>query len=395
MTKDVRYNNIVYRVNHPGKIVRANINHYLDQLSDGKLIFTRSLNKYFTNNYGISIEEYFNIVVNNGIYPVCKSCGSKAEFTNLLKGYSDICPECGRHIEVPKIEKIDGTCECCGKDIQDTDLNKKICNECRGMNYDPSDFSFVLVNGFKIYHSGVIAKASSNEYLDQIDNSTIIHNLKNFLEYLIDKYNLSEREYYNLVVHNDIGYNHVCENNECSNLTEFLGLNLGYKRFCSNKCGMSSRGDLSKNFKSYYDRLNETIEIRGKDNKRKKIFTKMTKSEIISLMYHGYKCYSGKYGSRYSKSYLYYSEFKYDDSVFKIGISVNPEDRWSKAKYINCKILAEGTVEYISNLEFMIKKKFIDRLVLESEYPTETFRKESYNEITEYINEIIKSDITL
>lgn len=381
-------NDIKYNIKCPGKILRHNVNHYVDQLSDNdELIFTRQLNNYLLNKYNLTIREYYNLVVygNKDHKIICNKCGNELKFVNLLYGYSNKCNICK---SINLINNSNNNCSCCGRELNEKNhsANCRLCDDCNGKNFQDNS-NFIELNGNKIYHYGIIAKVTHDTYLDQFNNTTKVRYLSRFIEYINTNYNLSQKDYYNLVVKGDLSYSHTCENKGCNNTTDFINLNLGYKRFCCKGCGYSSRGDLSGNFKSYYDKLNKSVAIIN--NKRKKIFKLMSKEEIIMLMYHGYRCYSGKYSSKYPKAYLYYAEFNDNSEIFKIGISVNTSDRWYKAGYKNPRVLHEGSVEEISKLEYTIKKTFIDNLVLESEYPTETFKLSDYDLIINFINSII------
>lgn len=380
-------NDIKYTIKSPGKILRKDKNHYIDQLSEDSLIFSRQLNNYLHDKYNLTIKEYYNLIMygDKDYKVLCKNCNSELNFISLSNGYSSKCNECNF---IDLNNNIDNKCKCCGIELNNDNYHSRnyLCDNCNGKTFSYSS-EFINISGYTVYYPGIIAKITYNIYLDQFNNFTEIYNLSKFNKYINETYSLSQKEYYNIVVKGDISYSHSCENPGCTNKTEFIDLNHGYKRFCCKKCGFSSRGDLSGNFKSYYERLDKTVSIIN--NKRKKVFTLMSKEEIIMLMYHGYRCYSGKYGSKYDKAYLYYAEFDYNSNIFKIGISANISDRWCKAKYKNPRVLHEGSVEEIAKLEYTIKKNFVDNLVLESEYPTETFKISDYNLIINFINNII------
>lgn len=385
MNDDIKY------INNKGKILRSDKDHYIDQLDENSpLIFTRQLNNYLKNKYNLTIKEYYNIVIYGDKYysPKCDNCGEDLEFISLSCGYRNKCKNC-KFINSEGVTYQDGVCRSCGCEITDknTSINSNICDKCSGKSYIEDNNNYLYIDDYKIYYPGKIAKVRDNIYLDQLDGHTKIRILSKFIEYINNKYGLSDKEYYNLVVFNDMNYNKVCECPVCNNYTKFLNINNGYKRFCSNSCGLGSRGDMSGNFKSYYERLDKTV-IKV-NNKRKKNFSVMSEEEIISLMYHGYRCYSGKYGKKYDTAFLYYAEFDYNPGIFKIGISVNVKDRWYKAKYKNPRILYEGSVEDVSKLEYTIKKTFVKNLVLTSEYPTETFSINDYEKIINFINNII------
>lgn len=54
----------------------------------------------------------------------------------------------------------------------------------------------------------------------------------NMSRYLMDKYNLTQQQYYNIVVYRDINYINKCGYCECDNSTEFKTLLMGYRRGC-------------------------------------------------------------------------------------------------------------------------------------------------------------------
>lgn len=94
--------------------------------------------------------------------------------------------------------------------------------------------------------------------------------------------------------------------------------------------------------------------------------------------------------------YLYITDL--DNDRFKIGATKNLENRAKRNRYhglqyINPRILYTSTRIIIAEFEYLIKKKFIHKVVL----GTETYSKKDYDEILEFINdqiEIFNNNIT-
>jgi hypothetical protein len=71
-------NDIKYIIKSPGKILRKDKNHYVDQLSEDSLIFSRQLNNYLHDKYNLTIKEYYNLIMygDKDYKVLCKNCNN-------------------------------------------------------------------------------------------------------------------------------------------------------------------------------------------------------------------------------------------------------------------------------------------------------------------------------
>lgn len=97
----INYKGVDYKVISPGAILRLSKQSIVDQLSGDILIGNvESIQKHLTDLHGISVEDYYNIVVLKGIPEdrVCLDCGSKLRFRNLFDPYGEFCnKKCSTH----------------------------------------------------------------------------------------------------------------------------------------------------------------------------------------------------------------------------------------------------------------------------------------------------------
>lgn len=71
-----------------------------------------------------------------------------------------------------------------------------------------------------------------------------------FTSYIKKEYNLTPKEYYNIVVFNDINYRKICP--VCKlNEVEFIKISKGYRDFCSNRCVSNAPKTIINRFLSY------------------------------------------------------------------------------------------------------------------------------------------------
>lgn len=87
---------------------------------------------------------------------------------------------------------------------------------------------------------------------------------------------------------------------------------------------------------------------------------------------------------------FYVTYLEGNSKVFKIGVTKNINRRiknqYHSYKYKDSQVLFTGTREVVSDLEYVVKKKFIKKVVL----GTETFSISDYDEILEFIRYQIK-----
>lgn len=198
---------------------------------------------------------------------------------------------------------------------------------------------------------------NKGKYLDQIDNKTYISS--NYMSrYLRRKYNITTQEYYNLIMYGNINNTPKCY--LCGKPREFIKLSHGYKvrcHECVNLCHEEKIKEYKEGSRSYlsskvskkqiengtHNFINQDPSIRRKAeiNSGKNTFIKRAKIRGIT------------------KSYLYCGITR--DKDIKIGITFVGINRRAKAlKLLSVHLLTEGTPEYISDLEYGIKIKFLD-----------------------------------
>lgn len=100
---------------------------------------------------------------------------------------------------------------------------------------------------------------------------------------------------------------------------------------------------------------------------------------------------SYKYRGDINETCYFYITMLSDPDKFKIGVTTNIYNRSVKTryhgiKYINPIIMYSGTREIVSDLEYVVKKQFIKKVVL----GTETYSIKDYNDILEFIKYQIK-----
>lgn len=95
MKFEYTYNNIIYKVINPGRIVRINEIYYQNQLEDVNNDFSVKFTKRkpIFSKYGLTEQEYFNLVVYGDKYftPICKVHNKPLKFNGISYGYSEYC----------------------------------------------------------------------------------------------------------------------------------------------------------------------------------------------------------------------------------------------------------------------------------------------------------------
>lgn len=267
----------------------------------------------------MSEEDYYNLVVNGdrNFRPKCK-CGELLEFRGVVNGYH------------------------------------KLCRKCKGRNV-PYDDIVELIDGFEVHYPGLIAKASHNKFINQL-NGKVYGNSNIMLNDIYKDYKLTEIEYYNLVVYKDINYQPICSRDECNNKIPYRGLYEGYRNTCSTECTNIMRTS-EDNIYDLYDPMNQYI-----------IYSRFNKGKI---------------------SNLYITDVIDDPDHIKIGITINMSGRANSQNYINYRILFTGDSERVAWYEMLIKVKFI-KYRGNGKYKTESYPRYLESEILKYINKLVK-----
>lgn len=244
-----------------------------------------------------------------------------------------------------------------------------------------------------IINKGSIVMPTSQSYLDQIDGTTIVSS-KRIKSYLLERYNLTEDRYYNLVVYGNVDNYPKCQCPRCNNHRRFIRLSVGYGKYCSNECKNSSiltdivnkipwtddrrkkqsdntrRIQLKKVSDGTHNFLNQSDEHKFHAHLESSKYTFIKRAELRGIRY----------------GFLYYGLV--DDYNFKIGITfVSIESRASFLGLRTIHLLLNDSVEKVAEIECLIKIKFHDS----STYTDETFRIDKFREIINKISEILKS----
>lgn len=231
----------------------------------------------------------------------------------------------------------------------------------------------------KVYHNpGDIVFTGykmTKEYLDQLSEDIIYIKYNKLTKYLRDKYNLSQEEYYNLVVHGDKDFKHYCKCEGCNNEVRFKGLfsnQEGYYNCCSRKCNgayvanlLKSEGRLIMMTPEFRKIAVATIQKMHDEGKHPfgtvEVHARSRMTDFI----------------RKSKSrgreiaYLYVSFCTHTNELFKIGVTCdinNYHGMMNLHRLKGMRQLASGSVEYIADIEYKVKLHFNQR---EEYYPLE------------------------
>lgn len=226
----------------------------------------------------------------------------------------------------------------------------------------------------KIKHSGSIitsGSGSNTKYLDQLSDDDIWIGAYRIRKYLMDKYGLSPKDYYNLVVYGDINHIEYCS--VCGKPTAFDRLSAGYRTSCSRGCSAVLGG-------------NAIAPAMRDPNSKCKLACKEKLKELFSDGTHPFTSVEVHARSRMTdfinkgdpdKESWFYVAISNDDRI-KFGITDDPV-AYNANKCIYQKIhpLIKGTRKSVAYLEYSYKVHFNSRI--------EYFSKDKYSEMLEWI----------
>lgn len=234
---------------------------------------------------------------------------------------------------------------------------------------------------YTIVNSGHIMLLDGVLY-DQLDESLPIIPRKIVGYYIRKKYNLSQKDYYDLVVNGCGGLKHVCP--ICGKEVSFRGLTKG---FYDNTCSKSHAQALTAKLGTHH-----FIKEFGSMSNSAKIIT----SKRVKEGTHQFQDYRNRArnhrsvfvnkGNSDDVCYFYITKLKGRDGVLKIGITSDIEYRntmnqISGLEYIEYEILATGNRIEIADLEMNIKIDLHDYSIEGLEY----FNVSEYNLIKSYV----------
>lgn len=430
ITKEILFKDKTYTIHQPGSILSNRSGYFIDQIDGFTEVFAKNFRLYLRNKYDLTLEEYYCLVVfgtENDSSLYCPYCGSKRIFSgNLSNGYRSICPNCKKTIRIinndliNEVTNINGydiisagrivqvtnhkiydqldvslqsyfilnrfsnikeqlklkynlteeqyynlvvngdkdfipTCRC-GRKLEFRGVINgyhKRCILCKGRNV-PYEDEVKEVGDYLIHYPGRIAKASHNMFINQL-NLKVYSNSNKMMEDITRGYNLTEEQYYNLVVYGDKDAIHICSREGCNNNIPYRGFYEGFRNTCSTECTNLMRWSLSGE---------EGYTFYSLDPK------------LI------YQSYSSLNKGKISNFYL--TDVADDPDFIKIGITINMKGRAEAENYVNYKIMYTDEAEKVARLEYLVKVRF-KKYAGKGKYPTESFPREMKSEIENFI----------
>lgn len=278
------------------------------------------------------------------------------------------------------------------------DLNEDQINIVNNLN---TSKVFTNNNEYLVFGFGSIIKFSRAVYLDQLSGNKRIIN-REFKSYLLQEYNLSEKDYFNIVIFGDINYKRYCK--YCGKELSFLGLNRdinrSYRNYCNLKCEFDYRVStgtshlLSSNRSKYFSNHDEKCRELGKklylsgnhpfNNIENTI--KATKENFIKNF---------KINRNYKIAKFYISTLENLDEYIKIGVTTSILEsrtkhiRGDSRKYSTIHLLYEGLIDDVADIEYKVKLKFKNNLSIPNS--TEIFNRSILRDILNYTKELINN----
>lgn len=245
-------------------------------------------------------------------------------------------------------------------------------------------------------------------YKNQMDESDKnLYTEKEIESLLKDKYSLTLEEYYNIIVHNDKNFPHVCRNPECGKRLKFLGLSNGYHGTCNRQCADRyhsyhmveiTKTGVYKGTSHFliYNKLESTKDLRRSQVEASKMDKNSTAfgSEYMSR-YTNYSNILARYN--YNKSvvrYLYLLEFS--DKI-KVGSTISIKRRIHNfGELPNPVFVIKGFLEEMARYEMEILRKFI-KFTLRSDDGrfTEFLPKDKLNDVINAYESLLSSSTTI
>ena len=211
---------------------------------------------------------------------------------------------------------------------------------------------------YQVYVSGKILREPPY-YFDQLDSSLPKVHTQSLKRYLREKYNLTDKEYYNIVVHGNIDYEEHCV--WCGKVTPFKSLCKGYQHFCNQSCITKWRLNRDNRLGKNPFQNREWI-----DQNRSKVAERQSQ-RMKDGTHHFCKEYNEFNASRsrylkygYSETNLYICDTNVE-GFKKFGLSKYPNGRTTYKSNIvlsNHEILYTGSPEILVDIEFELKREF-------------------------------------
>lgn len=338
----------INKIISPGRIVKINKHIIMDQLS-GETMKRKEFDNHIFNKYGLTLEEYYNLVVNGdkNYRPKCP-CGNNLRFNsgNISNPYKVYCStQCGNKYREPDI-------------LIDNNIFDKLDNNTRDfLLYNRTE---VNINGklYNIFGYGKYVHPDFNKlpnwYIDQIKGIGVYE--RGFKKYLLSEYNLSEEDYYNIITSGNKENNHKCT--YCGKESKFISPNKGYLKYCNTRCQSNHQADLN----SHPFQNKELIEY-NRERLLNRSHPMLNKESTILKSKNSFISRCMKFN--HSSANIYLAVYKNDKRVFKIGITTDEvRTRLSNSKcrnfgeILSIHLLRSGDPITIAELESIIKLNY-------------------------------------
>lgn len=292
---------------------------------------------------------------------------------------------------------------------------------------------------YNVHNPGTLIRANKKYFADQLLDGTTSMSYKKqgTTGYLRVKYGITQEDYYIIVVlKGDKSKIHKCELKTCDNKTEFIDLYKGYRKFCclSHKDAHKfltgdETGRWTKEMRS--DRARKSALNQVKNGTLNLLDGEISRRTQRRLVEQGLHHWQGEIGSRTATErllrmsaegtnpflsnkvsiksarihfinagnpgdtcYLYLATPTGRPDLIKIGASRTPDRRLNfrgKKCYDNIEIIRESTRLEIADIEYAIKMKFYDKVVI----GTETYEASLKGELLEFVNSIVNNKVNL
>lgn len=227
----------------------------------------------------------------------------------------------------------------------------------------------IVYNGieYTVVNKGSIMLIDGVLY-DQLDTNLATINRKSIKKYLRDKYSLTDKEYYGMVVHLDPLYSHKCP--VCGSITSFRGLTKGFYDMTCSKSHAQSLAAING--------THHFIKEFGSMSECAKIITKKRKDNGTH-QFQDYKVRSRNHmsvflnkGNESDQCCIYITEVPESDMI-KLGITSDIDYRSkmneiSGFRYTNTEVILRSDRRTIAEMEMNLKIDLHDISVKGLEY---------------------------
>lgn len=250
--------------------------------------------------------------------------------------------------------------------------------------YDPDEVLISSPSSDIVYHknlktpTGLSSRGSgrSLSYLNPFVRSNQWINCNQFPVLMKDCYDLSLTQVWNIIHKLDKNYIHTCE--YCGGPIEISTMYLGIPRYCCHSCILEARWEdpefrnkkieemlVNWNDPEFRDKVANSIRECWEDPEFRSVHSERLRRLAMNPYIRALSDRSNFINRAKSNTgYFYITLLRDSDNIIKFGITSyeNPCEYFyvqSYRGYLSPKILVKGSIEYISELEFLIKTKML------------------------------------